>query len=121
MSFPAINPTTRTWTPGNFGQSSFNAASGAEVRLLYGAVATGHELSLTFSNVSETNALAFNTHYIAVKGSFDTFALPAAVFAGMTTAFPFGTNKWRYEGRPSVVAVKPGIYNVSVSLVAVYS
>jgi len=121
MSFPAINPTTRTWTPGEFGQSSFNAASGAEVRLLYGAVATGHGLSLTFTNVNETNALAFNTHYGTVKGSFNTFALPTQAFAGMTTAFPIGTNKWRYAERPSVEAVKPGIYNISVSLIAVYS
>lgn len=121
MSFPAINPTTRTWTPGTFGQSSFNAASGAEVRLLYGAVATGHGLSLTYSNVNETNALAFNTHYGTVQGNFQTFALPSQAFAGMTTAFSIGTNKFRYAEPPSVEAVKPGIYNVSVSLIAVYS
>ncbi len=108
MSFPAINPTTRTWTPGTFGQSSFNAASGAEVRLLYGAVATGHGLSL-------------NTHYRTVQGNFQTFALPSQAFAGMTTAFSIGTNKFRYAEPPSVEAVKPGIYNVSVSLIAVYS
>lgn len=121
MSFPAINPTTRTWTPGSFGQSSFNAASGAEVRVLYGAVATGHGLSLTYTNISETNALAFNTHYASVQGTFQTFTLPPQAFAGMTTAFSIGTNKWRYAQTPSVDAVQPGIYNVSVSLVAVYS
>jgi len=121
MSFPAINPASRTWTPGTFAQSSFNAASGAEVRVLYGAVATGHGLSLTYTNITETNALAFNTHYGSVQGNFQTFALPAQAFAGMTTAFTIGTNKWRYAEPPSVDAVKPGIYNVSVSLIAVYS
>jgi hypothetical protein len=121
MSFPAINPASRTWTPGSFGQSSFNAASGAEVRVLYGAVATNHGLSLAYTNITETNALAFNTHYASVQGSFHSFTLPPEVFAGMTTSFTIGTNKWRYAEPPSVDAVKPGIYNVSVSLIAVYS
>jgi len=121
MSYPALNPTTRTWIPGGFSQSSFEAASGAEVRVLYGAVATRHELALSYSNISETNALAFNTHYTSVQGSFQSFIVPAAIFAGMTTAFTFGTNRWRYTEPPTIESVKAGIYNVSVSLVAVYS
>jgi len=121
MSYPTLNPTARTWTPGSFGQSSFNMASGAEVRVLYGAVATNHELSLAYANISEAHALAFNTHYTSVQGNFQSFTLPAAIFAGMTTAFTFGTNRWRYTGPPTIESVKAGIYNVSVSLIAVYS
>lgn len=121
MSYPALNPTTRTWIPGGFSQSSFESASGAEVRVLYGAVATRHELALSYSNITETNALAFNTHYASVQGSFQSFTLPPEVFAGMTTAFTAGTNKWRYTEPPTIEAVKPGIYNVSVSLIAIYS
>lgn len=119
MSYPSTKPASRTWTPGSFAQSSFEAASGAEVRVLYGAVATRHSLSLGYNNVDETTAIAFNDHYASTRGEFDVFSLPAAVFAGMTTAFGVGVNKWRYAETPSVEAVKPGIYNVSVSLIAV--
>lgn len=121
MSYPAINPTVRTWTPGTFGQGSFDALSGAEVRILYGTVATRHGLQLAYNNINETNAIAFNTHYASVQGSFSSFNLPTQVFAGMTAAFSAGTNKWRYAEPPQIEAVQPGVYNVSVNLVAVYS
>lgn len=120
MSYPATPPTSRAFVPGTFGQSSFNAASGGEVRVLYGSVATGHRLSLTYGNITEGEMTAFVSHYQSTQGSFQTFLLPAAVFAGMATAFTVGGNQWRYDDTPEVEAVMPGIYNLTVSLVAVY-
>lgn len=119
MTYPAINPTSRVWTPGQFGQSSFDSASGAEVRIRYGSVATRHSLALGYSNISEANAIAFNDDYASRQGEFETFNLPAEVFAGMTNAFGVGINRWRYTEPPSIESVKSGIYNVSVSLIAV--
>ncbi len=119
MTYPAINPTSRVWTPGQFGQSSFDSASGAEVRIRYGSTATKQSLALGYSNINEANAIAFNDDYLSRQGEFQTFNLPSGVFAGMTTAFGVGINRWRYTEPPSIESVKPGIYNVSVTLVAV--
>lgn len=119
MAFPALEPTSRTFTPGAPGQDVFTAASGIETRIIFGAVAVGHALELSFSNISGQEASEFEQHYLQMRGSFKWFALPVETFAGMSQPYLVTLNRWRYAGPPQIESVQPDVQSVSVSLIAV--
>lgn len=121
MSYPTLEPTSRTHTLGQAGQGAFRAASGVETRVLFGALVINQQLELTYANITEAEARLFDNHHVSVKGTFEAFPLPSQAFAGM--ANPFGTyvNKWRYRSSPKIVSVKDSVHTVTVSLVAVTS
>ena len=88
---------------------------------MLGSEPIGTSLQMSFQNLTEVVVLSITDHYVQAKGTFETFALPVAVFAGMTDygkVTPDG-QVWRYAAAPSIGWVSPGIANVSVSLVAV--
>ena len=123
MAFPTLTPTGREFTPGNFPVKTFNAQSGAEVRILYGSQRVNATLNLSYSNVSDASAESFLTDYAAQLGTFHTFILPSDVFTGWSGSAsaldaPPGA-KWRYAAEPQIRAVRPGISSVTVSLRAV--
>ena len=119
--FPSLRPTARTWTPGMPPMQAFSSLSGYEVRVRYGSVMVGAQLSLAFDNLLEADAHAITAHFSGENGSYGAFDLPSAVFAGMASSSQVtaaGT-KWRYSAAPTVAYVAPGIASVSVELVAV--
>ena len=122
-AFPAIEPSSRAWVPGSQPVKSFLTLSGYESRVMLGAEPVGTSLQMSFQNLTEAIALSVIDHFSKAKGTFETFALPAAVFAGMTDygkVTPSG-QVWRYASSPSVTWVSPGIANIQVSLVAIRS
>jgi hypothetical protein len=123
MTFPTLQPTSRSFTSGDWPIKKFTAQSGAEIRILYGSQRTNAKLDLGYENISDANAQLFLDDYEAQIGTLRTFSLPSAVRTGWTgdTASmdaPAGA-KWRYDSEPSVKAVRPGRSSVTVSLVAV--
>lgn len=121
MTYPTLEPTSRTLTLGQAGQSAFTAASGVETRVLFGSLVIGQQLELTYANITEAEARLFDNHHVSVRGTFGSFPLPSQTFAGMSTAFGVYVNKWRYAESPTIESVKNGIHTVSVSLIAVTS
>lgn len=124
MPFPALKPTSRSSSAGDYPVKTFKAQSGAEVRILYGSKRTGMELDLSYDNISDSSADDFVVHYDEVKGTFSTFDLPANVLAGWSgdstqLDASFTGNQWRYSGPPSIISVRPGISSVQVKLVGV--
>ena len=124
MPFPALKPTSRDFTPGNWPVKSYKSQSGAEVRILYGDTRTNMELTLGYDNISDAQAQQFLTHYDETKGTYNTFAINSSTkagWAGTATAIDSGTiNRWRYADPPQVTAVKPGRSSVRVSLLGVF-
>ena len=124
MAFPSLTPTARQFDSGEYPIKTFNAQSGAEVRILYGSQRTKMKLGLTFANVTDANAELFLDHFDDVKGSFSTFDLPAAALEGWDgTADALqasGANEWRYESAPQIVSVRPGLSTVTVKLIGVF-
>lgn len=124
MPFPALQPTSRDFTPGDWPVKSYKSQSGAEVRILYGDTRTNMELTLTYDNISDAQAQQFLTHYDETKGSYSTFAINASTKAGWTgtdAAIDSGTiNRWRYADPPQITAVKLGVSSVRVSLMGVF-
>jgi hypothetical protein len=124
MPFPALAPTARDFKPGNWPVKTYNAQSGAEVRILYGDTRTKMELSLSYDNVTDAQAEQFLTHYGEVKGTYLTFNLSSGAksgWGGTAAVIDAGqTNKWRYADVPQVTAVRPGRSSVKVNLVGVF-
>jgi hypothetical protein len=124
MPFPALQPTSRDFTPGNWPVKSYKSQSGAEVRILYGDTRTSMELTLGYDNISDAQAQQFLTHYDETKGTYNTFTINSSTkvgWAGTAAAIDSGTiNRWRYADPPQVTAVKPGRSSVRVSLLGVF-
>lgn len=124
MAFPALAPTSREFAPGDWPVQTFNAQSGAEVRILYGDTRSKMELSLGYDNISDADADLFLTHYNEVKGTYSTFAINAetkAGWAGEAGSIDAGSvNRWRYADKPQVISVRPGRSSVKVNLIGVF-
>jgi hypothetical protein len=124
MPFPALRPTSRDFKPGDFAVKTYNAQSGAEVRILYGDTRTKMELSLSYENITDAQAEQFLTHYDETKGTFNTFAINSttkAGWVGSASAIDSGNiNRWRYAEAPQVTSTGPGRSNARVSLVGVF-
>lgn len=125
MSLPSIEPSARTFTPGNFPVREYRALSGKEIRIRYGNVRTESTLDLTYENISDTDASLFLSHYNSLFGTFDTFTLGNAhlAFIGWTGTAGALTSAagttWRYAEPPQVESVYRGRSTVRVRLIAV--
>ena len=119
--FPSVTPTSRSWSPGAIAQTSFSSIGGYEIRFLHADRAFGQRLSLGFVNVTNAVGKSITDHYITVMTTFESFDVPAEVYAGMATyahMLPTG-NAWRYVGPPSVIYGVPGYQSLSVELIGV--
>jgi hypothetical protein len=117
--FPALAPSSRTFTQGVQPVSTFETYSGLENRVLLGANQARLSLSLGFQNLTETQFNLILDHYEQAQGGYDTFALSSQVFAGITDTSYISPASYvyRYAAPPSVAWVSPGIASVSVELV----
>jgi len=127
MTFPNFRPSSRRLDPGNWPVKTFSAQDGAEVRFLYGNRRTKMKLDLSYQNIRDTEAEQFLQHFESLNGTFETFEFDSGsnVTAGWTGApsviTAAGTgNRWRYDAAPSIESVRPGVSNVSVTLVGVF-
>lgn len=122
-TFPAVKPSSRTWSPGTRAQTIYTAMDGVEVRFVHGTRITGQQLSLVFENVTETVGKSITDHYAANGTTYGIFDLSAEVFAGMDS-YSYtneSTNSWRYASPPQVTYVIPGYQTVTVDLLGVSS
>lgn len=124
MAFPTAVPTQRNYDPGDWPTKTFSAQSGREIRIRYGDTRTNARLELSYSNVADSVAEEFLTHFLEVNGTFSTFTLPdeaRAGWSGTSAMFTPGgdTAEYRYEKPPQISSVQPGISSISVSLVGV--
>lgn len=118
--FPALKPSSRSFTLGMVPVNSFASVSGKETRVILGDTMHGHTVSLSFSNLQEPAVKQITDHWYGQQGTALAFSLSSAVWAGWAEyASAISANQqWRYTGAPKVQAVSPGIMNLSVELVA---
>jgi len=122
-SFPALTPSSRSFQPGDFANTKYLAASGAEFRILYGSKRTRMKLQMGFENLTDAQAELILTHYNNTKGTFEVFELNQTVKAGWEgTGSAIGAvdngSKWRYADEPRLVSIYPGVSTVTVNLIA---
>lgn len=129
MAFPSsLKPTSRQYSPGDYPVKTYNANNGSEVRILYGSRPVNMTLDLTYTNITDSQANEFLTHYYEVQGTYQTFSIPSTseTFSGWTAGADslnlVGTGAaWRYSEPPQQQSVRPGVSTVSVRLVGVQS
>jgi len=125
--FPAISPSSRSFTAGEYPQTVFEAQNGAKTIIRYGNKAVNAKLSLGFTNISDDKVNDIINNYIAVNSDWDYLSftsnrgLQGIESTDLNNQVIFGASsgvKWRYDGPPKVTSVQPGINNVSCKFVA---
>lgn len=138
--FPDVKPSSRSFSPGEFPQTVFEAQNGAKSFIRYGNKRVNATLSLGFSNISDEKAAEIIANYVSVAGDPDKYlhftntdgtagldispgvdGTLVDYIKGFDDAFgesgSSGGLRWRYSGPPKVTSVQPGISNVSCSFV----
>lgn len=120
VSFPALSPTRRSFSPGQYPTKKFDTISGASTTRLYGNRAFDAQMSLDFV-VDDAGTTAILQSWHDSKGGAYTLSLPAAIFTGtsadLAASIPSYLN-WRWAEMPSVESLFPGRSRVQVRLVA---
>jgi hypothetical protein len=97
--FPALNPSSRTYTPGSTANTSLLVLSGDEVNVRHGNGRSGDQLRMTFSQMTRAEHYALLNHY-AFHGRFEPFDLNATTLAATNLTFP-ANHQWIYTDSPS--------------------
>jgi len=121
-TFPSIRPTGRSYSPGQFPTKVYRGLSGATVKRVFGNRSFGHVIDLQFENISDADTKAILDHYYGQFGSYARFALPDAVFSGMSTTLKSVVQTptnilWEYAEPPQVESVFNGRSTVTVRLI----
>ena len=127
--FPNVKPTRRSYTPGRFAYTQFEAQNGAVSLLRYGDRRTNAELTLGFDNINDEWAQAIIDNYDSVMTDTDgqvTFSKDTGL-AGLSEGSlrnevaNGGDNLvWRYAEPPTVQSVQRGVSTVSCRFVGVF-
>lgn len=124
VSFPALIPSSRSYTPGVFPEQQFQAQNGAVVRVRYGNQRYSSSLSLTFANITDSNAALILQNYVDVMDddNYAEFTTGNVAAGASTNLVPWirETNsllKWKYAEPPSVTSVKPGLSTVTCEFI----
>ena len=118
--FPALCPTSRSYTAGQYPTKKFGSLNGASVVRLYGSKPYDAEMNLTF--VTDGNGTkALIDSWNASLGGFEALNVPSSVFEGagaeLDSAIPSYLN-WRWAETPSIESLLPGRSRVQVKLIA---
>ena len=125
-SFPSVKPSSRSYKPGEYPQTQFEAQNGAKTIMRYGKNRVNATLTLGFSNISDADAALILANYENVNSDWDYVTFNGGyATAGVTNTSLLaylresGSGlKWRYSGPPSVTSSFKGKSNVSCSFVA---
>ena len=124
---PNVAPSSRSFTPGEYPQTVFEAQNGAKSIIRYGNKAVNSTLTLGFTNVPDSVAVGILGNYNSVNSDWDYVTFDASNgLQGIENLFlkihvQEGSSaglRWRYSAPPSVTSVQPGINNVTCSFVA---
>ena len=117
-TFPALIPSTRTFTPGDVPNVKQVSLSGVTGGFRRGNRRIGQSLSLSFQRLTQVQLDLITAHYVDRQGSFDIFYLSPEVWSGYTTPpVPLLSNfAWQYAGAPSITDSSCGRWAVGVDL-----
>ena len=124
VSFPALVPSSRSYSPGVFPEQQFQAQNGAVVRVRYGNQRYSSSLSLTFANILDADAASILQNYVDVMDddNYAEFTKDNVAAGADESLIPWirETNsllKWKYASPPSVTSVKKGLSTVTCEFI----
>ena len=119
-TFPAIAPSSRSFTPGEYPHAAFTALSGEQSRVRHSDAVVGGSVDLTFTRLTEDERSLIEQHYLGQQGEFLAFSLPPETFSGFDPYdFLEGAGLWRYAEPPEIEDFCGPHHDVRVRLVAV--
>tara|TARA_Y100001973_G_scaffold68248_1_gene99604 strand:+ start:218 stop:643 length:426 start_codon:yes stop_codon:yes gene_type:complete len=132
-TFPVgIRPTSRSYIPGEYPQTTFQAQNGAKTVLRYGNKRYDSTMKVEFKNITDDQAAQILVNYENINSDWDyldfngTNVLDGLVEGGsanhsLSTYVREAISglRWRYAKPPSLSSgAYPGVSNVSCSFVA---
>lgn len=126
VDFPNIRPTSRSYNPGEYPQTVFQAANGRTTVLRYSNRRVNASLSLGFQNITDDQADLILDNYNAVNSDWDyirfldTNATVGVGSSGLSAYMREASSglRWRYAGPPQVTSVVPGRSTVQCEFIA---
>jgi hypothetical protein len=117
-TFPALVPSTRTFTPGDVPNVKQVSLSGMTSGFRRGNRRIAQGLSLSFQRLTQVQLDLITAHYVDQQGSFEIFYLSPEVWSGYTTPpVPLLSDfAWQYAGPPSITDSSCGRWEVEVEL-----
>ena len=99
-TFPALQPATRTYTPGTSASTEFAVLDGYETSVRHSNASVGHILRMTFTRLSSADTFNLVSHY-SLHGTFEPFDLSSATLIATNLTFP-ANYLWRYLSAPTI-------------------
>ena len=130
IDFPNIKPSSRSYTPGTYPQTEFVAQNGAKSVIRYGNKKTDAKLTLTLTNITDSQANEILEKYEEVNSVYDYIHFPSdSSIAGVNNVAlrskfqerdTSGNTllRYRFDGPPTVTSVVHGRSNVQCKFVA---
>jgi hypothetical protein len=120
-TFPAIKPTRRSFTFGEYPVKAYRALSGKVVRRSFGSKPYGHSLELMFEGIGDNVVNQLFDHYNNQQGVTIGFALPDEVFSGTSSELRGklrapSSIEWIYAETPTVESIYNERSNVTIKL-----
>lgn len=121
-NFPALQPSGRTFTDGEYPAAAFAGVARGESRVRLSSGSLNQRLRLSFIGLTQSQAKDVVDHYNGQLGAFRTFSLPAIVWSGVTAGdYEGAATQWRYVAPPQVedMPCRPDgshIYSVTLEL-----
>ncbi len=119
-TFPALEPTSRSLTFGDYPQLFYEGVSGDVVRFITSTDRVGQRLTLGYEYLTESEVQEIITHYRDQNGGVQPFTLPNEVWAGYSSRpIPAADYQWRYAETFAVSIISPLRYSVTIELESV--
>lgn len=126
VTFPSITPSSRSFSAPVYPVTSYRSQSGTTTRRLWASAPSNARLSLSYNNISDTNARSLLDCYKNAFGSIEALSLPSAIFSGAETTLatfmssPDLVLTWHFadDSPPKVDSVVPGRSSVTLELIA---
>ena len=127
VAFPDIRPSSRSYSPGTYPQTDFRAQNGAVTVVRFGSHRVDSELTLSFQNITDDQAVEILQNYEQVNRVWDN-----VIFTGNDAAAGASSSlqgylrevggsglRWRYAEAPSLTSVSPGRSTVQCKFLGV--
>lgn len=127
MDFPRLSPSTRTYTPGVYPETKFEALNGSVTRIAYGNRATSSKMTMGFKCLTDAETMEIIKCYEHTNGGWNGIRFwTKNGLAGIGDRSDLwyqhregdANLKWRFDGPPTVKTVYPGSHDVSCSFVS---
>lgn len=124
VDFPAVTPTSMSFTAPEFPVRSNTSLGGVVSRRLFGNRGSRATLTLGFENLEDWVAVDFLNAWNAARGQFDPVSVSSVVFdgaeQGLLSYLANGGDQlvWHFAEPPQIERIVPGISSVQVTLEA---